>query len=128
MTELSQRELECVSLSGLPFPCPADTALTDHRVIDTSQAAPMVQLPPPGMTSCVTPQGRMFSNVRGRLLFGVEKMAIQNICYPGKQRVLVHESNDLLSNLAGNSFEGRCAAATLMTLQMVSAHVSLAPA
>ena len=120
LLEISGRESDCLDMNNIQLPAPF------LALIDVSQAEDRIADARPGLSQCITPAGRLLHTQKCRFAFGIEKLNIQGISFDDED-LLATESDSLLSSLAGNSFEARCNAASLLVLCMLSAMAGSGP-
>ena len=90
--------------------------------MDVSQTIEMVGGERAGLSAYITGSSRLFHTGKVRMVLGVERLAMQSIYYPADvAEKLLDEDDELLCNLAGNAFEGRCMAAAFLSLLLLAA-------
>ena len=111
---LSQREFEILWFYGLIGHPGEERQCDPELVVDVSQALPRAAPSKNSSMPCVTPNSRLWSVFRCRLLLGIEKLRAQYLFYNSARTAVLTRtcSNSMLGDLAGNAFcAAQCAAA-----------------
>jgi site-specific DNA-cytosine methylase len=90
------------------------------RTIDISQTVNRASLSQPGVCHTWTPKSCLLHTGRGRPMLGVEGLRLQNIRFnddlEAEAQLLSRWSNEQLSDLAGNAFQGNCCVAAVVAM------------